>query len=413
MLKAARLLASSNELPAAAVADALGCTLEALYEVVHAIEAAEGGGDEAADRLSRSISAELRHQAGIGRRERPPKFSAAELRLLAGWSSRLAEWHPQHTADLSPLEEVLGALRGPLSVEAGLPEGLPPDELALRRAYLNEKKVPQLRWMLRRVQELLVAAAAATPAATSQPPQPPSRARRRRTTVVDLGCGKGDFALLLAAALPTSVDVVGIDTNRDAIAFAESRAAAAGLANATFRTPGTPPSCSAAAAAHAAHAAAAHAAAMPSRRRQRRRTRRRRQRRRRRGGGAGGRSRRRAARVRRAERRGPPRRGAARRLVPDLHVLLQQAPRALAGGRVGGRRARRGGQGRAVPHGRRRRAYGRDGGAARHQQPPPRRLPRGRAARPHARRRGDTHLPEAFSRQNVVLSATCVPCENE
>ena len=30
MLKAARLLASSNELPAAAVADALGCTLEAL-----------------------------------------------------------------------------------------------------------------------------------------------------------------------------------------------------------------------------------------------------------------------------------------------------------------------------------------------------------------------------------------------
>ena len=48
-------------------------------------------------------------------------------------------------------------------------------------------------------------------------------------------CGKGDFTLLLAAALAPPADVVGIDSNADAIAFAEARGGG-GLANATFRT---------------------------------------------------------------------------------------------------------------------------------------------------------------------------------
>ena len=54
--------------------------------------------------------------------------------------------------------------------------------------------------------------------------------------VVDLGCGKGDFTLLLAAALGARVSVLGVDTNAAAVDAARERAAAAGLRNVRFVT---------------------------------------------------------------------------------------------------------------------------------------------------------------------------------
>ena len=49
ILKAARLVASTTELPAVVAADALGCSSDELYAIVHSIEAAEAVGDDGAE----------------------------------------------------------------------------------------------------------------------------------------------------------------------------------------------------------------------------------------------------------------------------------------------------------------------------------------------------------------------------
>ena len=158
----------------------------------------------------------------------------------------------------------------------------------MRLTYYRDKKVPQLRWMLQQARQLVEARAASAAAASARAAASAASARpeaggatqtedgqrlteedgrcRRRAAdgakrpagggagaaggaggdeyrpsadrpllVVDLGCGKGDFALLLAAAMP-ALSVVGVDTNAEAIAYAQSRARDAGLANARFRT---------------------------------------------------------------------------------------------------------------------------------------------------------------------------------
>ena len=283
LLKAARLLASTSDLPADVAAEALGCQLEELYEVVHAIEAADGTereAPEAANQLARSLASRIRRYrqqqqqqqqqqtstgaaassssssvllAQRGRRERPPRFSVSELGLLRQLSATHTEWSAEHTASLAPLWEVASALQGPLAPECGLPSGLAPAEREVRLTYYRDKKVPQLRWMLRQAKQLVEAraasaasaaseasaasAASAVSAASAASAAQGARAgtEDRPLRVVDLGCGKGDFALLLAAAMP-SLSVVGVDTNSDAIRYAESRAAEAGLTNTTFRT---------------------------------------------------------------------------------------------------------------------------------------------------------------------------------
>ena len=48
VLKAARLVATCADLPAEAAAEALGCVEEELYEIVHELEAADGGAEAAA-----------------------------------------------------------------------------------------------------------------------------------------------------------------------------------------------------------------------------------------------------------------------------------------------------------------------------------------------------------------------------
>ena len=233
LLKAARLVACSA-LSMSTVAAATGAAAEEMDAIVRAIiEEDETGGMQAelevrdvcfdceepalttAASLARQLSARMR--SGCVRSHRPPRFSATELGFLDGvgarWSATV--WRVELSTRLAPESRISACLQGALDPENGLPADLPAAESEVRRAYLREKKVPQLRWMLWHVEQLL--------AARSSP----------QTRILDLGCGKGDLALLLAASMPERV-VFGIDTNKAAIAAARSRAAAAGLSNAHF-----------------------------------------------------------------------------------------------------------------------------------------------------------------------------------
>ena len=233
LLKAARLVACSA-LSMSTVAAATGAAAEEMDAIVRAIiEEDETGGMQAelevrdvcfdceepalttAASLARQLSARMR--SGCVRSHRPPRFSATELGFLDGVGARWSatDWRVELSTSLAPESRISACLQGALDPENGLPADLPAAESEVRRAYLREKKVPQLRWMLWHVEQLL--------AARSSP----------QTRILDLGCGKGDLALLLAASMPERV-VFGIDTNKAAIAAARSRAAAAGLSNAHF-----------------------------------------------------------------------------------------------------------------------------------------------------------------------------------
>jgi len=122
------------------------------------------------------------------------------------------------SSHLASEAQVDSCLRGALAPESGIPIGLPAAEAEARLSYVREKKLPQMRWMLWHLEKLLAA---------RQHGEGPLR------PIVDLGCGKGDFTLLVAAALPSRC-VIGIDTNTAAIDAARVRASASGLSNVRF-----------------------------------------------------------------------------------------------------------------------------------------------------------------------------------
>ena len=222
VLKAARCCVCSA-ISVDAAAAALGCGHEELYELVHSLEDPSSGdcGDGNADRLARTISAKLR--SGGPQKARPPKFSTSEHALLKTLSSAHTEWRAEPCEELADEEEVSSLLSGRLAPEAGLPEGLGKAERETRLAYLTQKKLPQMRWMLLQARRLLDAdGGSGSSGSTSE-----------ATKIVDLGCGKGDFTLLLASAMP-SASVFGVDTNRDAVEAATARAHDAGLRNVSF-----------------------------------------------------------------------------------------------------------------------------------------------------------------------------------
>ena len=230
ILKAARLVASTAELPIDLAASAIGCEPDELFEIACAFEAESGAELDApplAIRLTRELSSRLRNH----QRERRPRFAQSELTLVRQLREQFSNWAPVRVDALAPLDEVVSTLVGPLSPECGLPDGLAPADREVRLAYLRDKKVPQLRWMLHQVRELLAARSGMLTGAEA------AGGARNNTvsTVVDLGCGKGDFTLLLAAAMGKRVSVLGVDTNAGAIATARARATAAGLQNVHFR----------------------------------------------------------------------------------------------------------------------------------------------------------------------------------
>jgi hypothetical protein len=89
-----------------------------------------------------------------------------------------------------------------------------------RREYAAIKKTPQLRVMLQLLAEELVRVQRRFPL--------------RPAVVCDVGGGRGDLALAVAASFP-SVLVVMLDANEPSLAVGAARAAAAGLTNIDFR----------------------------------------------------------------------------------------------------------------------------------------------------------------------------------
>ncbi|GBG28950.1 Glutathione S-transferase C-terminal domain-containing protein [Hondaea fermentalgiana] len=82
--------------------------------------------------------------------------------------------------------------------------------------YCLDKKGPQVRWMIDRLQEMLG-----------------DEACEGVVTIVDVGCGKGDLTLNVAACLPQA-HVVGVDPNETSLQVARVRAEEHGIGNVSF-----------------------------------------------------------------------------------------------------------------------------------------------------------------------------------
>ena len=200
---------------AADAAAALGCAAEEVEELVQALARAQmDPTDPECVQACRQLTAALR---GGGGRIRPPRFNGVECALLARLQAAHCSVQVERCESLMRLDEdSLGALHP----DHGMPEGMEAEDRTLRARYLREKKLPQLRWMLQQAFEVLSARASAV-------------GGRRLGRVLDVGCGKADLALLLAAQMPR-LDILCADTNSSALAFARRRAAAAGLQNVSF-----------------------------------------------------------------------------------------------------------------------------------------------------------------------------------
>jgi len=239
-------LAAASEMSVAAAARLLGCDALAMGEVVHAVETAawdgaEAGADDSeagetgptAQRAARELASAL---AGRRMRARPARYLKAELGTL----DRLAAAHgfawpmgPESSLDcrLADLDEqALGDLHPA--------RGLPPvgeAEAKLRAQYIERKKLPQLRWMLAQIDAVIAercgggvgaaGAGAGTGGSVACGEAP--------LTILDLGCGRADLTLLLAARYP-SFRVVGLDSNDSSLQSAVARAQAARLSNVSF-----------------------------------------------------------------------------------------------------------------------------------------------------------------------------------
>ncbi|KAL1524813.1 hypothetical protein AB1Y20_019693 [Prymnesium parvum] len=201
-----------HRLSTSEAAAALGCPVDRIRELVALLEESEMD-TTCAEYTSacRRLMAALRKGGG---RLRRPRFSLSELELVGRLCSEHCWMQVERLETLVPLDE---ASLGALHPSMGVPQCVDDEQAAIRIRYVEQKKVPQLRWMMLRAFQLL------------DDDVPLTRVR----CVVDVGCGKADLGLLLAAALPR-VHVVCADNNQSALASARSRAAAAKLTNVSF-----------------------------------------------------------------------------------------------------------------------------------------------------------------------------------
>jgi hypothetical protein len=228
VLACARLVAAGI-MPVATAGRLIGCDTRAVGELAHAIEGtseavwaggADGnggsaGGSSAADSLRCAARALASSVLGRRNRRRPARFHKAEVGGLARLTAEHGlPWPVEMEDRLVALGEIS---RGGLHPEAGLPSVCEADS-RLRSQYIHRKKVPQLRWMLAQLETLL---SHRTAHGTT------------RAVVLDLGCGRADLTLLIAARHP-SARVVGLDSNALSLRSAVERARAAGLRNVSF-----------------------------------------------------------------------------------------------------------------------------------------------------------------------------------
>ena len=138
-------------------------------------------------------------------RERRPRIRREDRELLESYGPRAARWPlrdegPGPRLDLGPADPALN---------------LPNSEDKRRRRYIEERKRPQIEWLIEQIRKL---------------------ARERGgafRTILDIGGGRGDLALAMAHCFPEA-RVRVLDANADSLLAGEARAAEAGLENVTF-----------------------------------------------------------------------------------------------------------------------------------------------------------------------------------
>ena len=91
-----------------------------------------------------------------------------------------------------------------------------------RREYVHGKKIPQILWMGNRIGEMLVNFEL-------------SHSEVKSIKIVDVGGGRGDLSVYLAARFKDRVSISVIDSNPDAIGIGNSRALQHGLKNVHFQ----------------------------------------------------------------------------------------------------------------------------------------------------------------------------------
>jgi len=177
------------------------------------------------------------------RAERPPRFGARELRALARGEACAAAASRGRWGVVADAPGDVTLKFGKLHPKFNLPSGKANDVQRLR--YANEKKAPQIRWMVQRVKEVvaaqgwavrgLTAASASRTRAGDDDGNGDGPRRVAPLRILDVGGGRGDLALVLAKALPRCLakgvrcTVTVVDVNAPSLAAGAKRAALNGL----------------------------------------------------------------------------------------------------------------------------------------------------------------------------------------
>ena len=245
-------LVAAGEMATDAAAGLLRCDPDAMGEVSHAIEAA---GDDAWDgsaqlqevedgiqdldtamltlgdqddgvaptallirRASRKLAAAL---TGRRIRARPARYLKVGVNTLDRLTvTHQLPWSMERVDTMVDLEEDSLGVIHPAN---GLPEIKEADAM-LRQQYIQRKKLPQLRWMLAQIEAVLSErGSSAWKCGLEDSP----------ITILDLGCGRADLTLLIAARHP-SAHVIGLDSNESSLSSAMQRARVARLTNVSF-----------------------------------------------------------------------------------------------------------------------------------------------------------------------------------
>ena len=160
---------------------------------------------EAARAQAVQITRRLSGKAAGWTRERRQKVRREDRELLEAYAERAAQWPiravgPGVRLDLGPVDPSLN---------------LPNREDLRRRRYVEERKRPQIEWLVAQVREL---------------------AQERGSkfhSILDVGGGRGDLALALAHCFPEA-RVRVLDANPDSLRAGQARAAEAGVDNIAF-----------------------------------------------------------------------------------------------------------------------------------------------------------------------------------
>ena len=151
-----------------------------------------------------------------GRRHRPPHTSRKEVEVLNRLDGSLRQRHPDLRVPVrvdpdadgdDEDQQQVGREKGPplpLNLNADTASA-PSPELSRRMGYLEGKKGPQIEWIVRRIRAMM---AAKDKVGREGPPY---------RHVVDVGGGRGDLAVHIAAAFPDIGRVTVVDLNKKSL----------------------------------------------------------------------------------------------------------------------------------------------------------------------------------------------------